>query len=179
MSIQRYRSDGQGDCDLGGVYVLYADYVAALRSCEARVLDAAREAVMRTCGHTKYEGCSPCAHDDALAAIDGMARGGQVRHYMTDPDNEERLLKIPPSVVAEIQAEADQRTRQLMIAECSHHQDLAVAAALWELREAVAALMDSWAWGDDFGPRHHFLAAINELLADTHITNITKEPNDG
>ena len=29
-----------------------------------------------------------------------------MRHYMTDPDNEERLLKIPPRVVAEIKAEA-------------------------------------------------------------------------
>jgi ParB-like chromosome segregation protein Spo0J len=29
-----------------------------------------------------------------------------MRHYMVDPDNEERLLKVPPSVVAEIKAEA-------------------------------------------------------------------------
>ena len=29
-----------------------------------------------------------------------------MRHYMTDPDNEERLLKISPSVVAAIKAEA-------------------------------------------------------------------------
>ena len=29
-----------------------------------------------------------------------------MRHYMTDPDNEERLLKIPPSVVAAIKSEA-------------------------------------------------------------------------
>ena len=29
-----------------------------------------------------------------------------MRHYMTDPDNEERLLKIPPFVVAVIKAEA-------------------------------------------------------------------------
>jgi hypothetical protein len=35
-------------------------------------LSAARAAVYRTCGHTKYEGCSPCAHDDAVAAIDGL-----------------------------------------------------------------------------------------------------------
>jgi hypothetical protein len=39
-------------------------------------LSAARAAVYRTCGHTKYEGCSPCAHDDAAAAIDAIARGG-------------------------------------------------------------------------------------------------------
>lgn len=28
-----------------------------------------------------------------------------MRHYMTDPDNEERLLKVPPIVVAEIKEE--------------------------------------------------------------------------
>ena len=29
-----------------------------------------------------------------------------MRHYMVDPDNEERLLKVPPRVVASIKAEA-------------------------------------------------------------------------
>ncbi len=29
-----------------------------------------------------------------------------MRYYMTDPDNAERLLKIPPRVVAKIKAEA-------------------------------------------------------------------------
>lgn len=29
-----------------------------------------------------------------------------MRHYMVDPENEERLLKIPPRVVAAIKAEA-------------------------------------------------------------------------
>lgn len=29
-----------------------------------------------------------------------------MRHYMVDPDNEERLLKVPPIVVAEIKEEA-------------------------------------------------------------------------
>jgi hypothetical protein len=29
-----------------------------------------------------------------------------MRHYITDPDNAERLLKIPPNVVAAIKAEA-------------------------------------------------------------------------
>ena len=29
-----------------------------------------------------------------------------MRHYMVDPDNEERLLKISPSIVAAIKAEA-------------------------------------------------------------------------
>ena len=35
-------------------------------------LDAAREAVARTCGHTKHQGGRSCAHDDALAAIDAL-----------------------------------------------------------------------------------------------------------
>ena len=29
-----------------------------------------------------------------------------MRHYMVDPDNEDRLLKVPPDVVAGIKAEA-------------------------------------------------------------------------
>lgn len=32
----------------------------------------ARDAVRLVCGHTKYEGCRPCPHDDAVAAIDGL-----------------------------------------------------------------------------------------------------------
>ena len=49
------------------------DTIARVRADErAKTLDAAREAVMRTCGHTKYEGCSPCLHDDAIAAIDAL-----------------------------------------------------------------------------------------------------------
>ena len=62
-----------------------------LRACEQRVrlhaalsweqgfeegrtagLDAAREAVTRTCHHTKYDGCRPCSHDTAAAAIDAL-----------------------------------------------------------------------------------------------------------
>ena len=35
-------------------------------------LDAARTAVIRTCHHTKYEGCRPCSHDTAAAAIDAL-----------------------------------------------------------------------------------------------------------
>ena len=35
-------------------------------------LDAAREAVTRTCHHTKYDGCRPCSHDTAAAAIDAL-----------------------------------------------------------------------------------------------------------
>ena len=40
----------------------------------AAVRDAV-EAVRRTCGHTKYEGCPPCPHDDAVAAIEAL--GGE------------------------------------------------------------------------------------------------------
>ena len=29
-----------------------------------------------------------------------------MRHYMTDPDNDQRLLKIPPNIVKAIKAEA-------------------------------------------------------------------------
>lgn len=35
-------------------------------------LDDARAAVARMCGHTKYEGCVPCHHDDAVAAIEAL-----------------------------------------------------------------------------------------------------------
>ena len=76
------------------------------------------------------------------------------RFFMVDPDNSERLLKIPPSVVAEIWADA--------------------------LREARAAIEEEYPVG--LAQRQFkavAIAAINELLADTHITNITKEPNDG
>ena len=39
-----------------------------------------------------------------------------MRHYMVDPDNEDRLLKIPPSVVAEIQADALREARAAVAA---------------------------------------------------------------
>ena len=77
-----------------------------------------------------------------------------MRYYIVDPDNAERLLKIPPSVVAEIQADA--------------------------LREARAAIEEEYPVGlaqQQF--KAIAITAINELLEDTHITNITKEPNDG
>lgn len=73
-----------------------------------------------------------------------------MRHYIVDPGNEDRLLKIPPSVVAEIQADA--------------------------LREARAAIEEEYPVGlaqQQF--KAIAIAAINELLADTHITNITKK----
>lgn len=37
-----------------------------------------------------------------------------MRHYMVDPDNEERLLKVPPHVVAAIKAEALDAARQVV-----------------------------------------------------------------
>ena len=47
---------------------------AAVKAYAAAVSDAV-EAVSRTCGHTKYEGCPPCPHDDAVAAIEAL--GGE------------------------------------------------------------------------------------------------------
>ena len=35
-----------------------------------------------------------------------------MRHYMVDPDNEERLLKIPPQVVAKIKEDAYAEARE-------------------------------------------------------------------
>ena len=37
-----------------------------------------------------------------------------MRHYMVDPDNEERLLKIPPHVVSRIKWEERQRIRRIV-----------------------------------------------------------------
>jgi hypothetical protein len=67
--IARVREDERGKGDLGliewGAERGYDDgYASAL-------LDAV-VAVYRTCGDTKCEGISPCAHDDAVAAIDGL-----------------------------------------------------------------------------------------------------------
>lgn len=42
-----------------------------------------------------------------------------MRHYMVDPDNEERLLKVPPSVVYDIKAEAYRAAQQAVRDECS------------------------------------------------------------
>lgn len=41
-------------------------YAAALRDAVA--------AIYRTCGHTKYEGCSPCPHDEAVTAIKALRK---------------------------------------------------------------------------------------------------------
>jgi len=38
-----------------------------------------------------------------------------MRHYMVDPDNEERFLKIPPHVVAKIKAEAYAEAREAVL----------------------------------------------------------------
>ena len=49
-----------------------------------------------------------------------------MRYYMVDPDNEDRLLKIPPSVVAVIQADAE-RSWQYPYSSCINY-DAALAA---------------------------------------------------
>jgi hypothetical protein len=101
MSIQRYRSDGQGDCDLGGMYVLYADHVAALAEYRQQhdgiseryfqqirndALQEARDAVAALSTFAEAN-CNDSGDDwrvgradglrDALAAIDALAEGEQ------------------------------------------------------------------------------------------------------
>ena len=74
-----------------------------------------------------------------------------MRHYMVDPDNEERLLKIPLRVVAEIKAEA-------------------LAAAVQRV-EAIADDRDSgvdWNWdyeADPTGMTRNPLVWIREAVA--------------
>ena len=49
-----------------------------------------------------------------------------MRHYMVDPDNEERLLKVPPRVVQAIKAEAYAEAVEAVKAlwpECKSPQD--------------------------------------------------------
>ena len=98
MSIQRYRSDGQGDCDPGGMYVLYADHVAAVAEAAKRsgrqafdlgdkagrvwgraaALQQAREAVAAlawSCD-ARHLDLPVEGRDDALAAIDAL-RGAE------------------------------------------------------------------------------------------------------
>lgn len=49
---------------LEGQEVCILSYNKALRD--------AVEAVSRRCGHTKYEGCLPCLHDEAVSAIEAL-----------------------------------------------------------------------------------------------------------
>ena len=66
-----------------------------------------------------------------------------MRHYIVDPDKEDRLLKIPPSVVAGIQAEAEHEDK------CNRqraHRE-GYAAGLAAAREAVAGLRP-WQYPD-------------------------------
>lgn len=56
--VSRY-ADGYKACAEAG-------YAAALRDAVA--------AIYRTCGHTKYEGCSPCPHDEAVTAIKALRK---------------------------------------------------------------------------------------------------------
>ena len=63
------------ECVLLAVRMEYDDAFCIcpeLRVADQRVLDAARDAAARTCGHTKHAHSLPCAHDDALAAIDAL-----------------------------------------------------------------------------------------------------------
>lgn len=60
-----------------------------------------------------------------------------MRHYMTDPDNEERLLKIPPFVVAVIKAEAYTEAREAVEKLSCGHKSLDV------LRSEVLHAIDS------------------------------------
>ena len=43
-----------------------------------------------------------------------------MRHYIVDPDNEERLLKVPTRVVAAIKAEAFAEVVEALTALCAH-----------------------------------------------------------
>ena len=48
---------------------------AAVMSAEMAydiALQDATKAITRLCHHTKYEGCSPCPHDDAVHAIEQL-----------------------------------------------------------------------------------------------------------
>jgi hypothetical protein len=71
--IARVREDERGNV-IGAVSLgeIGRANAQAYRNGRADALAEAREAVYRTCGHTKYEGCLPCAHDDAAAAIDAL-----------------------------------------------------------------------------------------------------------
>lgn len=48
-------------------------YAAGQRDMLARCV----EAVYRSCGHTKFEGCAPCAHDDVAATLRTLGERGE------------------------------------------------------------------------------------------------------
>ena len=79
-------------------------------------------------------------------------------------------------------AEAEQRVFRESVKVGSRVYAKGYAAALDDAREAVAAVVVQSRWGTTSHGligKGEALAAIDALLEDTHITNITKEPNDG
>lgn len=73
---------------------------------------------------------------------------------MVDPENEERLLKIPPHVVAEIRAKGHAEAREV--------RAKAIRNARTEAALAMCAI-DTWIPPDE---HNHVLAAIDALLDD-------------
>jgi hypothetical protein len=77
VSIQRWReSEVMVEDNEHGWWVWLGDHEKWAKHAyddgyAAALLDAV-VAVYRTCGDTKCEGISPCAHDDAVAAIDAL-----------------------------------------------------------------------------------------------------------
>lgn len=61
-----------------------------------------------------------------------------MRHYMVDPDNEERLLKIPPRVVAAIKVEAYEAAREA-VAEIAK-DTYCDSAPCWGAERYIAAI---------------------------------------
>lgn len=84
---------------------------------------------------------------------------------MVDPDNEDRLLKIPLRVVAAIQAEAEQRVLfDVQHRTFQHAWNAGVTAA----RDAVAGLRGE---NENVLPRQfkaRALTAIDKLIGDNH-----------
>jgi hypothetical protein len=60
---------------------------------------------------------------------------------MVDPDNEDRLLKIPPSVVAAIRAAALQQAREAV--EALEPESYATGNAPYRMRGAALAAIDN------------------------------------
>ena len=63
-----------------------------------------------------------------------------MRHYMVDPDNEERLLKIPPRVVAEIKAEAYVAAREAVKGINWFNNEGMMLSAIVATADSVAAI---------------------------------------
>ena len=91
---------------------------------------------------------------------------------MVDPDNEERLLKIPLRVVAAIQADAEKRVREDAHRYCFQRDaHEAHAAGVDAAREAVVNVHPGWPTeiqmqGVSFLNRVMLLAAIDALRGE-------------